>query len=255
MDKLFKASLIMSTLRNFPLAFADKFGLVNKNIIYKIRNKKIQILARGNTEDMAEIVVVLSGYEYNLRTIKLHKAPLVVDLGGHIGTFSIFIASNFKKAKIFTFEPDRENYNILNQNIKLNNIKNVYAKNLAISDYIGKGFLKKENMNTDAYFLENVKGKKFNCDVSTLESAIKKFGIKKIDILKIDIEGGEYKLFLHKQTLNYILSNIHYIFMEYHDINKKYNFGTIKNLIERNFYILDKRKNILTLENKLYKNI
>lgn len=254
MNKLFKLILIVKTIENFPTAILDKIGFIHGNILYKIRNKNMKFIARSGTEDMAEITVVTSGYEYGINSIKLLKNPTIVDLGGHIGTFSILMARKLKdKCRIFTFEPDEDNYSLLEQNINLNKIKSITPQKLAISDYVGKGFLKKEKMNTDAYHLDLSKKKSTNCEISTLPVVLKKQKLNKVDLLKMDIEGAEYNIFQHKQSLDYILENVHFIFMEYHDINKRLNYELIQEIIEKNFRIIKKRSNILTLENMQWK--
>jgi len=254
MDKLFKANLIIKTIINFPSAFLDKLGILKGELVYKIRGKNIRFIARAGTEDMAEIVVVASGFEYDLNSIKLPIEPVIVDLGGHIGSVSVFMARMLKdKCKIYTFEPDKENYEILVRNIVLNRIHSIFPKSIAISDYVGKGYLKTEQMNTDAYYLDQSE-KNFNCQVSTLPKELKKKKVKKIDLLKMDIEGGEYKIFLHKQSFDYIQKTVHYIFMEYHDIDAYYNYSLIKKKLERNFRVLNKHANIITLENLNWKH-
>lgn len=248
MDKLFKANLIIKTIINFPSAFLDKLGVLKGELVYKIRGKNIRFIARAGTEDMAEIVVVASGFEYDLNSIKLPIEPVIVDLGGHIGSFSVFMAKALKKCKIYAFEPNKDNYEMFLRNIKLNKIGTVFPRNIAISDYAGKGYLKTEHMNTDAYYLDQ-SGKNFNCQVSTLPKELKMRKVKRIDILKMDIEGGEYKILLHKQSFDYIQKTVHYIFMEYHDIDAYYNYSLIKKKLERNFRVLNKHANIITLEN------
>lgn len=253
MNTLFKILLVIKTISNSKTAFLDKLGFIHGEVIYRIKGKKIKFIARGGTEDMAEIVVVLSGQEYDISQIDLPKNPLIIDLGGHIGTFSIFISAILKnKCKIYAFEPDKINFKMLKQNLKINKITCVTAKNIAISDYKGEGYLKNEKTNTDAYFLD-YKSKKKNCYVSTLPIVAGESKIKRIDLLKIDVEGAEYKIFLHKQSLDFIKKNVHYIFMEYHNINKRLNFSLIKKIIEKDFKILNIKKNVLTLKNLNWK--
>ena len=104
-------------------------------------------------------------------------------------------------------------------------------------------------MNTDAYHLDETKNKISNCKISTIKNEVLKNKIRKIDLLKMDIEGGEYKIFLDKQSLRYILKKVHYIFMEYHNINKKHNYKVIKKVLDKNFIIIQERINTFTLEN------
>jgi len=249
-DKLFKLFLVIKTIRNFPTAFLDILSLLRGEVLYNIRGKNIMFYSRANTEDIAEIVMVASGREYALSNIaSLPKRPVIVDVGGHIGTFSISIAKILKnKCRVITFEPDKENYDLLLKNIKLNKVNSVSPKNIAISDYVGKGYLHTEKMNTDAYFLDQSR-KGYNCQVSTLVGEMGLKRIKKINILKMDIEGGEYKIFSDKKSLNYILKNVHYFFLEYHNIDRINNYARIQRIIEDNFRVLDKHGVTLLLEN------
>jgi FkbM family methyltransferase len=254
LNKLFKLTLIVKTIENFPTAILDRVGLLHGKIIYKIRRRNMRFIARAKTEDLAEIVVVTSGYEYNTKLIHLPKKPEIIDLGGHIGSFSISMADMFKdKCKIYAFEPDKENFAMLLENVALNKLHSIKAKNIAISNFVGKGYLKNEKMNTDAYYLDSSNNENSNCLISTLSTAMQPYKIKRIDLLKIDVEGAEYKIFLHKPSLSYIQKNVHYIFMEYHDIDNHYNYSLIKKVIESNFLILNKRTNILALENLKWK--
>ncbi len=257
MDKIIKLFLLINTLSNFPIAIFDRLGLIHGQVVYKIKKGDLRFFARAGTEDVAEIVVVSSGYEYNTKLIELPKYPTIVDLGGHIGSFSISMARKFgDKCKIYVYEPDSENYKILVQNIALNKTYSVYPNNVAISDYAGKGYLETNEINNDAYHLAASKKKNTNCTVNTLVAALNKHKIQNIDLLKVDIEGGEYKILLHKPSLAYIKKVVHYIFMEYHDVDKHYNYHLIKSLIEKNFRILDKGENhVITLENPNWKSV
>lgn len=242
----FKLILLIKTLSNFPTALLDKMGRLHGEVVYKIRGENIQFFARAGTEDMAEIVVVASGYEYDIKNIILPRLPIIADVGGHIGTFSIFMANVLKdKCKIYAFEPSKGNYRIFLRNINLNKIHSVIPKNIAISDFVGKGYLKTDAMNTDAYYLDQ-SSKDYNCRVSTLPKELR---AKKIDLLKMDIEGAEYNILLHRESFEYIVKSVHYIFMEYHNVDNKKNYSLIKNKFKNKFKIIRERRNILTLEN------
>lgn len=255
MNTISKLILVILTIENFPTAVFDKLGLLHGNVVYKIRNKNLKFIARAGTEDLAEIVVVGSGSEYDMKLINLPTQPVIVDLGAYIGDFCIPTARKFKdKCKIYALEPDKENYEILIKNIGLNKIHSIYPQNIAISDYTGKGYLKKDKLTTDGYYLDRLIDKITNCKISTLSGALNKYKLNKIDLLKMDIEGGEYKIFLHKDSLNYIQKNVHYIFMEYHNIDKKNNSSLIKKIIKQKFSIIRETKNTFTLENLNWKN-
>lgn len=246
MNTISKLVLVILTIVNFPTAILDRLRLLKGEVKYNLRNG-ISFFARSGTEDLAEIAVVASGSEYKTESIDLPSNSTIVDLGGHIGTFSVLTAKQLRnRCKIYTFEPDIENFKILQKNIILNKITSVYPKNIAISDYVGKGYLKTEKMNTDAYHLALGKNKKNNCIVNTLPYALREHRIKKINLLKMDIEGEERNIFKHKASLTYIKKMVHYIFIE---IDPHYGSSQMKKIIDENFIILNRHKNILTLEN------
>lgn len=245
MNLIIKLILVIREIINFPTAILDRLGLLKGEVKYNLRNGS-EFLARAGTEDLSEIAVVASGSEYKLDKLKLPKSPVIIDLGGYIGDFSIPTARSLKsKCKIYSFEPNLENYDLMIRNIKLNKIKNIVPSRVAISDFNGSGYLKTEKLNTDAYYLlENVK--KNNCRVRTLPSEFKKLKIKKVDLLKMDIEGEEEKIFKHKASLDLIKKTVHYIFIE---IGPKYESSQMKKILDKNFNTLFVHNNVLALEN------
>ena len=57
----------------------------------------------------------------------------IIDIGAHIGLFALFSSQFCKHGKIYCFELVKENFDLLESNIELNNIRNVIAINGAIS--------------------------------------------------------------------------------------------------------------------------
>lgn len=253
-DIFFKLLLSFKSIVNFHTVILDKTKILHGEVVYKIRNKKTQFISRAGTNDVVEISLVLSNYEYNLKLIQLSSNPVIVDLGAHIGSFSLFLDSVLRgNCRIYAVEPDKGNFSLLTRNIELNNVHSIISKNYAISDYTGKGFLKKNNLDTDTYYLDKVENQVTNCKVMTFSRTMRECKISKIDLLKIDIEGGEYKIFLHKPSYQFIAKNVHYIFMEYHNLNSQFNYLFLKKTFERDFRNINKKNSVLTLENLNWK--
>ncbi|MFA5948636.1 MAG: FkbM family methyltransferase, partial [Candidatus Gracilibacteria bacterium] len=58
---------------------------------------------------------------------------IVIDIGANIGVYSIFSAIG-KKTTIFAYEPMLDNFNLLKENIKLNQLENrIFPFNVAVS--------------------------------------------------------------------------------------------------------------------------
>ena len=62
----------------------------------------------------------------------------IIDIGGHIGYFAVYINQFCPNARVFSFEPEPSNYEMLVKNIKINRLEGkVIPSNSAISDTDG----------------------------------------------------------------------------------------------------------------------
>jgi len=59
---------------------------------------------------------------------------LFIDIGAHYGYYTLLVGTKHPDCKIIAFEPVPENFEILKQNVALNQLKNTELHNLAISD-------------------------------------------------------------------------------------------------------------------------
>jgi FkbM family methyltransferase len=61
-----------------------------------------------------------------------NMSGVLYDIGANVGTYSIY--AGLKGIEVYAFEPEAQNYALLNQNIRLNNLNNVHAFCLALWD-------------------------------------------------------------------------------------------------------------------------
>lgn len=133
-----------------------------------------------------------------IRLIKnvVKKGDIVLDIGAYIGYHTLIMSNAIgEKGKGYTFEPYRKNFFVLEKNIKENQIGNIYAYKLAIGDKNKK--IKLQVFDDYAYnSILNLKRKKYigieNIEMVTLDSFVTSLKIKKIDLIKIDVEGFEF---------------------------------------------------------------
>ena len=124
--------------------------------------------------------------------------PIIFDIGANKGEISKLCKNINKNAKIFCFEPHPKTFMSLQENINSNQITLI---NKALSDKNEKLLLydyKKQDGSNHASLwadvIEKVHGKESICyevDVTTVDNIVNEFNIKKIDLLKIDVEGNE----------------------------------------------------------------
>lgn len=132
---------------------------------------------------------------------EVEENDIVFDVGASLGIFTYSILHKNPK-HVFCLEPGFEQFKTLIKNTRMGNVTCI---NKGIS--VAKG----ENNFTDVYGdPENEKHYSI-----TFEDIIETYGIKKIDFLKTDCEGGEYDIF-NIENLFWIKNNVKKIAGEFH---------------------------------------
>ena len=116
---------------------------------------------------------------------------VVVDAGANIGNHTLYFANECNVKKIYAFEPVPYTFRILKRNIELNNLQGrVLLRNAGLSDRIMKGAVGSyDTCNLGGTRITDAFGGKI--ELVTLDSL--QLTIK-IDFLKIDVEGMDYKM-------------------------------------------------------------
>lgn len=139
---------------------------------------------------------------------QLPENAYIIDCGAHIGMSVIYLKSICPNARIVCFEPDQKNYELLKKNISSHQLKTIDARNEAVW-----------NENTSLDFIQEASmGSKIGSNHTANTVSVKAIRLKdylneRIDFLKLDIEGAEYKV------LKDIADNLQLVsklFIEYH---------------------------------------
>lgn len=121
---------------------------------------------------------------------KLSKDSIVFDLGGYEGQWASDIFGKYQ-SKIYVFEPFPKYYKSIVERFKRNKSIHVYDFGLSNEDKKQKLFLGDDS--TSAFLATN-SGKYVYMQLRSFVDFCKKHRISKIDLLKINIEGGEFDL-------------------------------------------------------------
>jgi len=128
----------------------------------------------------------------------LKPESIVFDLGGYIGNFSSSIYEKFG-CKVFLFEPHPKYYDICAARFEEN--PNVSVFNYGLSNIDGN-FSLTDSADLSSFLEERKENnQEIICELKNFISVVKDLEIKKIDLIKINIEGGEYPI------LEYIIEN------------------------------------------------
>ena len=174
--------------------------------------------------------------------------PYIIDCGSYIGTSILFFKTQYPNAKILAFEPDNSNFELLNNNIKNWDLKDIEIQNAAIwINNLGVNFIADGNM---ASKIDESNNTAHNENQKTKSVRLKDLLTEKIDFLKIDIEGAEYEVLVDCESK---LSFVENLFIEYHgNYNEMYKLNKILNiLIENNFKYYIKEAGV-TFEHPFY---
>ena len=187
--------------------------------------------------DVIKEVFVLDGYKLKQ---KIKEPKVVFDIGGHIGTFSYLAKTLWNDVTIIFVEPNTESMNIAKKNLrsfdgihffdgamKYNKSENFYidavGTPLSNGTKVGTGTgimvdsdFKMENLiewKQDEGYSSNVFAVESNIKLHTIEDLMKSVKINKIDLLKLDCEGGEIEFFKNFSLIDSVydfLGEFHY---------------------------------------------
>lgn len=136
----------------------------------------------------------------------------VLDIGAHIGAYTMRAAA--AGAKVFAFEPEPGNATVLRKNV--GHAAAVHVEQCAVAATTGERVLGASfGRSTGGWSLLKTRSPRAVCCLS-LEDIWKRWSLKRVSLLKMDIEGAEYEvLFSAPQT---ILADIDRLFVETHDV-------------------------------------
>ncbi len=198
-------------------------GLFKITLTSKAKN--LEILMKKEYRDHPETFIEMfigEPYLKNLPdSIREKNKPIVIDIGAHIGLFSLYAYAELISPHIYAYEPDPGNFRMLKRNIAINNLSDTIKPfNVAVGDNgILRFFSSSISSMSAAREVRNLgmhagTGKYINVRSISITKILNKF--KHIDILKMDCEGSEWKIIEEMSTKRL---NISYICMEYHEFS------------------------------------
>ena len=206
--------------------------------IVKLRNG-LTFKIRRKSGDMIALIEDFYENQY-FRNKYLHFDPdlPIIDAGAHIGTFTLLVAKLYKATQIIALEIDPDTYTSLLDNIKLNNIHSVSAKNLGLWKHKGKTDLHFVGNDTlGCSIVKNWNDHSKRVQVTTLLDVMSELKLKSVGLLKVDIEGAEYDVFYSLPVS--VFKKIRNIIVEYHLSDQKQESGVaLKRFLQSHGFIV-----------------
>lgn len=155
----------------------------------------LRFLVREGVRDEYVINEVLNEQSYQLP----ENPKVVIDIGAHIGTFSLLAAR--AGAEVYAFEPDKLNYEALCYNVAANDYSmKIHCVNLAVGEPgLTKFYIHPDNSggNTSyGHVIGGIDKTRYRVvQFISIKKVFSMFDIDECDILKLDCEGSENDIF------------------------------------------------------------
>jgi FkbM family methyltransferase len=161
---------------------------------------------------LVEEIFIDQIYRYKSTSIN----PVIVDCGSNIGLSILYFKTVFETCTVYGFEPHKETYGLLEQNVRNNGFNDVYIFNIALGGSDGHGTLYSNPLQT----LNMTLKEKFGCFEKTMVDQVRigrltNYVHGDIDLLKIDVEGSEEEIIQELITSGKIY-NVKNIIVEHH---------------------------------------
>lgn len=130
---------------------------------------------------------------------EIGSAPcMIVDIGAHVGLFSIWAASRCPRARIVAVEPSPRAARYLRANVARNHLGQVTVVEAACGGSRRRAVLHRRGaeMMSSLYADRVGTSDGVEVDVITLEDVFRANGVERCDLLKLDCEGAEYEIVL-----------------------------------------------------------
>jgi len=174
-----RSSVASSRLARHPMRFRLRDGSV----------------VRCRIVDAGGLLSVSVDRDYDVPGLDWTALRTIVDIGAHVGTFTVWAARRSPRARILAVEPNPETFPFLQRNIRDNGLQDrVVAINAAVGPESGAGTLElvEHSLGTR---LARAESGTVKVNVETIPSLLGAAGIDAVDLLKIDCEGMEYEVF------------------------------------------------------------
>lgn len=165
--------------------------------------------------------------EYQIRPLRPHTLKTIVDIGAHVGSFSVLCHEFWPDAKIVAIEPHPESFELLRRNTAHIPASHLVLIQAAVAKQTGTALLASAVSHSrvgeyvaDIWDELSPRDRDFGIEVPAIDTerlweTLAAHGIEEIDLLKLDCEGAEYTLLPELARLGH-LARIGWIRGEWH---------------------------------------
>lgn len=223
--------MLMNSLKRFVYKLLPKSYIEFAKIkYYNFKNSKYKFSSRlenYHTTEVGKWTAITKKPLYFLvndidkyeKYYKIEKGNIVFDAGANEGALSIIYSQKVgTRGKVFSFEPDSINSDLLHENLNLNaEVENVKViKNGLWNKSETLEFFEAGNVGSSLFY-EDKTSKKVTIQGISIDDFVARKKINKLDFIKMDIEGAEIKALegavktIEKLKPNFAIASYHVV--------------------------------------------
>lgn len=184
----------LGMLGAFRFLFIRKFSGRHPDLLHFFRPKRLggqEIAIRPGTTDMGSFQDFLFSRFY-LPMWNLPDDPVIIDLGGKIGTAAADFAASYPAARVISVEMDCGNVRqcLRNTSSYRDRVEIVHA-----AIWHENGSVAYDGISEDGFHVEVASATGNHVEALTMGELLNHYGIQRVAYLKMDIEGAEKEVF------------------------------------------------------------
>jgi FkbM family methyltransferase len=164
---------------------------------FEISGIPLQIYDECDSRAAGMVAQELSSDEYSIGALALQPGDCVLDIGGHVGIFSVWLAKRFPGIRIYAYEPHPANRELFRRNIEINGAAGIELHPEAVTGCGRTLELAGNPQNSGGYtaYSKTLIHRSVSGIASmTLDGIFERHEIERCALLKIDSEGAEYEV-------------------------------------------------------------
>jgi FkbM family methyltransferase len=127
----------------------------------------------------------------------LRPTDICFDVGANVGFYTLLFSHQASKGEVHAFEPVESSWHILSTNVLVNNLMNVTVNRAAVGSCDAELEFTLASDPTYSSFVDTERrtaAARIKVPVVSIDSYVENCGLSRVDCMKIDVEGAEYKV-------------------------------------------------------------
>lgn len=207
---------LVKKIKNWQVIFLVYFGLFKNDTFTLVFRNDLIVKLRTSSTDIQALANVWINEEYKKTGFEIKNDDTIIDIGAHVGLFTLYASQYCKVGRIFCLEPIKNNFDLLSENVQINQLSNVKCINKAVHNKNNSIRMYLSETDNAAHSVFGNGNEHVDVNATTLSEIFNAENIQICNLLKMDCEGSEYEIF--EATADEYLKKIQKICLEYHII-------------------------------------